>query len=253
MVVKPRIIPCLDVKHGRVVKGVNFNDLQDSGDPVELAVKYCDDGADELVWLDIIATVEDQELSLDLIQKARDSLSIPLTVGGGIRSIRHVEQLLEHGADKVSINTYGLENPKILEEVARRWGEQCLVVAIDAKLEGDHYQVYVHGGRTRTHYDLGSWLKQAEDLGAGEFLLTSIDYDGTQRGYDLPMLRYARQIVHRPVIASGGAGSIEHLAEAIEEGQQAVLLASLLHQKQITIGEIKAALFEKGLDIRWPL
>ncbi|MCL4494729.1 MAG: imidazole glycerol phosphate synthase subunit HisF [Firmicutes bacterium] len=251
--VKPRIIPCLDVKHGRVVKGVNFNDLRDSGDPVEMAVKYCDDGADEIVWLDIVATVEDEEISLDLIQRARDALSIPLTVGGGIRSVRHVEQLLEHGADKVSINTYGLENPAILAQVAQRWGEQCLVVAVDAKREGDHYQVYSHGGRTRTPRHLDEWLREAQDLGAGEFLLTSIDTDGTQQGYDLPMLRYARQVVHRPVIASGGAGNVDHLASAIQEGQQAVLLASLLHEQHLTIGQIKKQLFEKGLDIRWPL
>ena len=251
--VKPRIIPCLDVKHGRVVKGVHFHDLQDSGDPVQLAIQYYEDGADELVWLDIMATVEDQDLSLDLIQKTRNALSIPLTVGGGIRSIRHVEELLEHGADKISINTYGLENPAIFEQVASRWGEQCLVVAIDAKREEDHFQVYSHGGRNRTAYELGNWLRQAQDLGAGEFLLTSIDYDGTQKGYDLPMLRYAHQIVRRPVIASGGAGSIQHLADAIEEGQKAVLLASLLHQKQITIAQIKETLIKKGLDIRWPL
>ncbi len=250
--VKPRIIPCLDVKNGRVVKGVNFDDLKDTGDPVQMAVQYCEDSADEIVWLDIIATIEDQELSLDLIQKARNALSIPLTVGGGIRSIHHVEQLLEHGADKVSINTYGLENPAILGQVAQRWGEQCLVVAVDAKREGDHYQVYSHGGRVRTDHDLGEWLKLAQDLGAGEFLLTSIDADGTQQGYDLPMLRYARQTVQRPVIASGGAGSIDHLAEAIQEGQQAVLLASLLHQKRLSITEIKKRLWEKGVDIRWP-
>ncbi|AUW93279.1 MAG: imidazole glycerol phosphate synthase subunit HisF [Sulfobacillus thermotolerans] len=251
--VKPRIIPCLDVKHGRVVKGVHFQDLKDAGDPVALAVKYCDDGADELVWLDIIATVEEEELSLALIQRAREVLTIPLTVGGGIRSIRHVEELLEHGADKVSINTYGIEHPEILSHVSRRWGSQCLVVAIDAKWEEDHYQVYVHGGRTRTEHELGDWMRRAQDLGAGEFLLTSIDRDGTQNGYDLPMLRYARQHVSRPIIASGGAGRVEHLTEAIREGQQAVLLASLLHQNQTTVGTIKQSLLEEGIDVRWPL
>ena len=250
--VKPRIIPCLDVKHGRVVKGVNFGKLQDSGDPVKMAIQYYEDGADEIVWLDIVATIEDQELSLDLIQKTRNALSIPLTVGGGIRSLRHVEQLLEHGADKVSINTYALQEPTILSEVAQRWGEQCLVVAVDAKREDNHYQVYSHGGRVRTSRDLGEWMKQAENLGAGEFLLTSIDTDGTQKGYDLPMLSYVRQIVRRPVIASGGAGSIDHLVQALLQGQEAVLLASLLHQKHLSLIEIKKSLFEKGLDIRWP-
>lgn len=251
--VKPRIIPCLDVKHGRVVKGVHFNDLQDAGDPVALAVKYCEDGADELVWLDITATIEEEELGLELLRRAREALTIPLTVGGGIRSIRHVEELLGHGADKVSINTYGLDHPEILSQVSRRWGAQCLVAAVDAKWEGDHYQVYSHGGRTRTARELGEWLTLAEDLGAGEFLLTSIDCDGTQLGYDLPMLRYARSRVTRPVIASGGAGQISHLSSAIREGQQAVLLASLLHQNQMTVGQIKSSLAEEGIDVRWPL
>jgi cyclase len=239
--------------HGRVVKGTHFENLQDSGDPVELCVKYAEDGADELVWLDITATVEDEELSLDLISRAREELSIPLTVGGGIRSIRHVEELLEHGADKVSINTYGLEHPGILGDVARRWGSQCLVVAVDAQWEEDHYQVYSHGGRSRTQRELAAWLEEAQEAGAGEFLLTSIDRDGTQDGYDLPMLRYARERVSRPIIASGGAGSASHLLRAIQEGQQAVLLASLLHQNHMTIAYIKEQLAMEGVDVRWPL
>lgn len=249
----PRIIPCLDVRHGRVVKGVKFHDLVDSGDPVELALAYAADGADEIVWLDIVATVEDLALSLDLIAETRRQLSIPLTVGGGIRSLANVEQLLAHGADKISINSYALANPGILPEIARRWGSQCLVVAVDAKREDDHYQVYSHGGRTRTDWELGAWLKHAQSLGAGEFLLTSMDRDGTQTGYDLPMLSYAQTLVQRPVIASGGAGSLDHIEHALRQGQHAVLLASILHQQRLSVGDIKHQLKTRGVPVRWPL
>ncbi|AEW06200.1 1-(5-phosphoribosyl)-5-((5-phosphoribosylamino) methylideneamino)imidazole-4-carboxamideisomerase [Sulfobacillus acidophilus DSM 10332] len=248
----PRIIPCLDVRHGRVVKGVHFENLVDSGDPVELAARYDQEGADELVWLDIVATVEDLALSLSLIQQARDQLAIPLTVGGGIRSIGHVEDLLAHGADKVSINSYALIHPDIITQIADRWGSQCVVVAVDAKREGDHFQVYSHGGRQRTPYELGEWLREAEDRGAGEFLLTSMDKDGTQTGYDLAMLAYARTMVQRPVIASGGAGSITHIEEALTQGNQAVLLASILHQERLSIADIKRTLLTKGVTVRWP-
>lgn len=248
----PRIIPCLDVRHGRVVKGVHFENLVDSGDPVELAARYDQEGADELVWLDIVATVEDLALSLSLIQQARDQLAIPLTVGGGIRSIGHVEDLLAHGADKVSINSYALSHPDIITQIADRWGSQCVVVAVDAKREGDHFQVYSHGGRQRTPYELGEWLREAEDRGAGEFLLTSMDKDGTQTGYDLAMLAYARTMVQRPVIASGGAGSITHIEEALTQGNQAVLLASILHQERLSIADIKRTLLTKGVTVRWP-
>ncbi|MCY0863761.1 MAG: imidazole glycerol phosphate synthase subunit HisF [Sulfobacillus sp.] len=248
----PRIIPCLDVRHGRVVKGVHFENLVDSGDPVELAARYGQEGADELVWLDIVATVEDLALSLSLIQQARDQLAIPLTVGGGIRSIGHVEDLLAHGADKVSINSYALSHPDIITQIADRWGSQCVVVAVDAKREGDHFQVYSHGGRQRTPYELGEWLREAEDRGAGEFLLTSMDKDGTQTGYDLAMLAYARTMVQRPVIASGGAGSIAHIEEALTQGNQAVLLASILHQERLSIADIKRTLLTKGVTVRWP-
>lgn len=248
----PRIIPCLDVRHGRVVKGVHFENLVDSGDPVELAARYDQEGADELVWLDIVATVEDLALSLSLIQQARDQLAIPLTVGGGIRSIGHVEDLLAHGADKVSINSYALSHPDIITQIADRWGSQCVVVAVDAKREGDHFQVYSHGGRQRTPYELGEWLREAEDRGAGEFLLTSMDKDGTQTGYDLAMLAYARTMVQRPVIASGGAGSIAHIEEALTQGNQAVLLASILHQERLSIADIKRTLLTKGVTVRWP-
>jgi cyclase len=248
----PRIIPCLDVRHGRVVKGVRFQELVDSGDPIELAERYGLDGADELVWLDIVATVEDLALSVELIAKARKRLAIPLTVGGGIRSLQHVEELLAHGADKVSINSYALKEPAIISHIANRWGSQCVVVAVDAKRDADQYRVYSHGGRNPTGYELGVWLHEAEERGAGEFLLTSMDRDGTQLGYDLPMLAYARSRVRRPIIASGGAGRIQDLKEAILQGNQAVLLASLLHQSQLTISQIKQTLKEEGVPVRWP-
>lgn len=249
----PRIIPCLDVRHGRVVKGVRFLDLKDSGDPVELAAYYAASGADEVVWLDIVATVEELELATDLIAQARRRVDIPMTIGGGIRSLRQVEALLEAGADKVSINTYAIQNPQVIGQVAARWGSQCMVVAVDARREGDHFQVYTHGGRQRTDWELGAWLRAAEAEGAGEFLLTSMDRDGTQAGYDLPMLRFARGLVHRPVIASGGAGSIDDLTEALRDGQDALLLASILHQGTLTIPAIKAELARRGLPVRWPL
>lgn len=249
----PRIMPCLDVRHGRVVKGVNFLGLIDSGDPVELATQYANDGADEIVWLDIVATVEDLDLSLSLIQKARQQLAIPLTVGGGIRSLTHVENLLAHGADKISINSFALAQPDILPQIANRWGSQCLVVAIDATREDDHYQVFSHGGRTRTDWELGAWLKEAQARGAGEFLLTSMDRDGTQEGYDLTMLEYAQSIVSRPIIASGGAGSPRDLHQAIAQNHTALLLASILHEGKHSVSELKQYLQNKGVNVRWPL
>lgn len=249
----PRIIPCLDVRHGRVVKGVNFLDLVDSGDPVELATAYAAQGADELVWLDIVATVEDLELATDLIRRARAGVDVPLTVGGGIRSIGQVEALLEAGADKVSINSQALAQPDLVSAVARRWGSQCMVVAIDAQREGDHWQVFSHGGRTRTRWSLKAWLERAEGEGAGEFLLTSMDADGTRQGYDLAMLNYAREIVHRPLIASGGAGNIDDLEDALRHGHDALLLASILHQGDTTLPQIKSELRDRGVSVRWPI
>ncbi len=249
----PRIIPCLDVRHGRVVKGVKFLDLIDSGDPVELAEHYAATGADELVWLDIVATIEDLQLATDLIFKARRRIDIPLTVGGGIRTIEQVEALLTAGADKVSINSQALAEPALVSKVARRFGSQCMVVAVDARREGDHWQVFRHGGRTRTDWELGAWLRQAEDEGAGEFLLTSMDADGTQQGYDLPMLDFAHQHIHRPLIASGGAGSVDDLEQALRHGEDALLLASLLHQGSISIPGLKAELIRRGVPVRWPI
>ncbi|MCY0881563.1 MAG: imidazole glycerol phosphate synthase subunit HisF [Firmicutes bacterium] len=248
----PRIIPCLDVRHGRVVKGINFLDLVDSGDPVDLARQYNQDGADELVWLDIAATVEELDLSYRLIARAREQLSIPLTVGGGIRRLDHVAALLAHGADKVSVNSYALEDPDIITQIASRWGSQCVVTAVDAKWEDGSYRVYKNGGRVRTPWELGDWLQEAERRGAGEFLLTSMDADGTRQGYDLPMLRYAMQNVSRPIIASGGAGSVQHVAEALAQGQHAVLLASLLHQGHLRITQLKQNLRQQGVNVRCP-
>lgn len=249
----PRIIPCLDVRHGRVVKGVRFEELADSGDPVILASQYADQGADEIVWLDIAATIEEAQLSLNLIAQARALLAIPLTVGGGIRSLAHVEQLLAHGADKVSINSFALSHPDIIAEIAYRWGSQCVVVAIDARREADHYHVYKNGGRLRTDWELGEWLRTAQDQGAGEFLLTSMDRDGTQAGYDLAMLQYAQKHVARPIIASGGAGSAADVLQALKAGQHAVLLASLLHQGKTTIAALKSYLIQEGVSVRWPV
>jgi cyclase len=249
----PRIIPCLDVRHGRVVKGIRFEELIDSGDPVALAQQYAEQGADEIVWLDIVATVEEEELSLNLIGAARDALAIPLTVGGGVRSLAHVEQLLAHGADKVSINSYPLSHPEFIQQIASRWGSQCVVVAIDARREQNHYQVYKNGGRVRTAWELGEWLRVAQNQGAGEFLLTSMDRDGTQSGYDLPMLAYARSQVSRPIIASGGAGSAGDVLEVLKSGQSAVLLASLLHQGKTTVSALKSYLIDEGVSVRWPV
>ncbi len=249
----PRIIPCLDVKHGRVVKGVQFGSLVDEGDPVELAVRYAEDGADELVWLDIMATVERTQWRWDQISRARQRLNIPLTVGGGIKTVDDVTALLEHGADKVSINSQALENPDLITQVANRWGAQCVVVAVDAKREDDGFYVYSHGGRHRTSWELGEWLVESERRGAGEFLLTSIDRDGSQHGYDLALLDYARRCVARPLIASGGAGAVEDLLEAIEAGHPAVLLASILHQGQTSVATIKQQLRGRGVMVRWPV
>ena len=249
----PRIIACLDVRRGRVVKGVNFRGLKELGDAVDLAGAYARDGADELVWLDIVATIDDRELAVDLIQKARARVDIPMTVGGGIRTLADVKALLEAGADKVSINSQALAQPTFIAEVARRWGSQCVVVAIDAKREGDHWQVYSHGGRKRTRWGLVDWLVRAQAEGCGEFLLTSMDADGTRHGYDLAMLNEARRFIARPLIASGGAGTVAHLQAAMKAGHQAVLLASILHQGQIGVAEIKQQLQQAGVMVRWPI
>ncbi len=245
-----RIIPCLDVLHGRTVKGVGFENMVDSGDPIELALRYAQDGADELVWLDIAATVEDRDLSLGQIHRLRRDLNIPLTVGGGVRSVDDVGRLLEHGADKVSINSAAIANPPLIEEVARRWGSQCVVVAVDAKRVNGRFGVFSHGARRDTGLELGEWLVQAEDRGAGEFLLTSIDEDGAQRGYDLSMVEFARARTRRPIIISGGAGAVDHLAQMLGRGHTALLLASMLHRGQTTVAQLKRELAQRGFPVR---
>lgn len=247
---RARIIPCVDVRHGRTVKGVNFGQLVDSGDPVELSLKYAHDGADEVVWLDIVATLEERRAQHEQIGQLRRDLNIPLTVGGGIREIGDVEVLLEEGADKVSINSAALSHPDLIEEVAKRWGSQCVVVAIDAMRVGGEYRVFSHGGRYDARRELGSWLHEAQERGAGEFLLTSIDQDGRQQGYDLAMLDYARQHCQRPLIASGGAGKVEHLAIAMAHGHTSLLVASMLHQGIITVRSLKSTLKTMGGWVR---
>jgi cyclase len=245
-----RIIPCLDVRQGRTVKGVNFQNMVDSGDPVEQALFYAQDGADEIVWLDITATLEDRALYLRQIAELRRQLKIPLTVGGGIRAIADVERVLNHGADKVSINSAAVHRPELVEEVAHRWGSQCVVVAIDAKRVNGEFEVFSHGGQRATGRRLGPWLHEAQERGAGEFLLTSIDSDGVQAGYDVAMMNFARRQTVRPIIASGGAGSIDHLADMLAQGHTALLLASLLHRGQITVQTLKRQLKDRGFAIR---
>ncbi len=246
-----RIIPCLDVKDGRVVKGVQFVDLRDAGDPVEAALAYDAQGADELVFLDITASHEDRAIMLDVVRRTAEGIYMPLTVGGGIRSADDVRRLLRAGADKVSLNTAALERPPVIREAARRFGSQCIVVAIDARRDADRWTVFTHGGRRPTGRDAVAWAQEAVGLGAGEILLTSMDRDGTKDGYDLELTRAVSQAVSVPVIASGGAGSLEHFHEALTEGcADAALAASLFHFGIHTIAETKAYLAERGVEVR---
>jgi cyclase len=250
-----RIIPCLDVKDGRVVKGVRFVDLRDAGDPVEAALAYDAQGADELVFLDITASHEDRDIMLDVVRRTAEGIYMPLTVGGGIRSIDDVRRLLRAGADKISLNTAVLERPALIREAAERFGSQCIVVAIDARRPpgggGARWGVYTHGGRRPTGRDALEWAREAVGLGAGEILLTSMDRDGTKDGYDLELTRAVAQAVTVPVIASGGAGSLEHLYEGLVDGcADAVLAASIFHFGIYTIAEAKAFLRERGVEVR---
>jgi cyclase len=247
-----RIIPCLDVKDGKVVKGVHFENLKIAGDPVENAYFYSNEGADEIVFLDISATIEDRKTMIDVVKKVAEVVFIPLTVGGGINSIDDIEKLLTNGADKISINTYAVKNPIIIEEGARRFGSQCIVVAIDAKKIGNgKWEVYIESGKKPTGIDAIEWAKRVEDLGAGEILLTSIDRDGTQDGYDIELTRSVSENVNIPVIASGGAGNLQHLYDAIFYGKaDALLIASLLHFRILTIPQIKKYLKERGIEVR---
>jgi len=253
-----RIIPCLDVKDGRVVKGIRFCQLRDAGDPVEQARIYDAEGADELVFLDITASHERREIVADMVRRVADEISIPFTVGGGLRDVEDIRQILMAGADKVSINTAAVLRPELITEGARRFGSQCIVVAIDARrVAGSSgggsgaWEVYIHGGRTPTGRDAVAWAREAEERGAGEILLTSMDRDGTQDGYDLELTRAVASAVSIPVIASGGAGRPEHFYQALTEGlASAALAASLFHYRQLTIAGIKEYLAARGVPVR---
>jgi cyclase len=245
-----RIIPCLDVSHGRVVKGVRFQGLRDAGDPAERAALYEAQGADEIVILDVSATPEGRGHQLETVARVREVLAIPLTVGGGVRSEDDAWRLLQAGADKVSVNTAAVERPALLAEIAARFGRQCCVLAIDAALRDGRFEVLVKGGREGTGRDAVAWAREGEGLGAGEILLTSWDRDGTRSGYDLPLIRAVASAVRIPVIASGGADTPEHLAEALEAGADAVLAASIFHDGDRTVAEVKRFLAARGVVVR---
>jgi cyclase len=252
MTVAIRVIPCLDVDAGRVVKGVNFRHLRDAGDPVELAAAYDRDGADELVFLDITASSGRRETMYEVVRRTAEQVFIPLTVGGGVRSADDVDRLLRAGADKVSLNTAAIARPELLTEAAVRFGSQCIVLSVDARRAQcpSGFEVTTHGGRRGTGIDAVTWAERATGLGAGEILLNSMDADGTRAGFDLPLIRAVRAAVHVPVIASGGAGELAHFAPAIEAGADAVLAASLFHFDKLTIAEVKEALAAAGYPVR---
>lgn len=245
-----RVIPCLDVSHGRVVKGVRFQGLRDAGDPAERARLYEEQGADEIVILDVSATPEGRGHQHETVRRVREGLSIPLTVGGGLRSEEDAWRLLEAGADKVSVNTAAVERPALLSEIATRFGRQCCVLAIDAALRDGRFEVLVKGGRQGTGRDAVAWAAEGERLGAGEILLTSWDRDGTRAGYDLPLTRAVAAAVRIPIIASGGADTPEHLIEALEAGADAVLAASIFHDGDRTVAEVKRYLAARGVVVR---
>ena len=247
-----RVIPCLDVTNGRVVKGVNFVDLRDAGDPVELAARYDQQGADELVFLDITASSDNRNTMIDVVERTAAEVFIPFTVGGGIRALEDARGILRAGADKVSVNTSALQRPELITEGAEAFGSQCVVVAVDAKRDGPgKWRVYTHGGRKPTERDAIEWVREAERRGAGEILLTSMDADGTCGGYDLELTKAVSEAVEIPVIASGGAGELEHLADVLERGKaDAVLAASIFHFGKHTVAEAKAHLASRGLPVR---
>lgn len=247
-----RVIPCLDVNNGRVVKGVNFVDLRDAGDPVEIATAYDAAGADEVVFLDITASSDGRNTVVDMVRQVASKLFIPFTVGGGIRTVEDFKLLLREGADKVSVNSAAIKNPELIREASEKFGRQCVVVAIDAKRrEGGGWNIYLNGGRVDTGIDCLEWAKRVEQLGAGEILLTSMDCDGTKAGFDLELTRAVSDAVGIPVIASGGAGSLEHFAEAVSVGHaDAVLAASLFHYKELEIKEVKQHMRSQGIEVR---
>lgn len=247
-----RVIPCLDVKDGRVVKGVNFVNLIDAGDPVAQA-RFCDaEGADELVFLDITASSDARPILLEMVQCVAESIHLPFTVGGGVRTVDDMRDILRAGADKISINTAALQNPSLIEQGAQIFGSQCVVVAIDARWDGKYWEVYTHGGRNATGRNLLDWAADAQNRGAGELLVTSMDKDGTRSGFDIPMLAALAEVVRIPVIASGGGGTIQHFVDAVQQGKaDAVLAASLFHFRELHIADIKKAFVENGIPARY--
>ncbi len=248
---KNRIIPCLDVKNGRVVKGINFVDLKDAGDPVEQAKIYSDGGADEICFLDITASNENRDTIYEVVERTSKKCFVPLTVGGGIRSIEDINKLLNSGADKVSINTAAVNNPKLVDESSKKFGSQCIVIAIDAKKKDDKWKVFTHGGRNETDIDVIEYAKQMEDSGAGELLVTSMDRDGTQIGYDIDLIKNISSKVNIPLIASGGVGNLDHLVEGIKLGKaNAVLAASIFHYGKHSVLEAKQYLESKEIPVR---
>ena len=249
---KKRIIPCLDVKNGRVVKGINFVNLKDAGDPVEQAIIYSDHGADEICFLDITASNENRNIILDIVKKTAQKISVPLTVGGGVRNLEDINMLLSSGADKVSINTAAVMDTNIVKKSAEKFGSQCIVVAVDAKKTNtDKWEVFTHGGRNRTGKDVLNFVKKVETRGAGEILLTSMDRDGTKKGYDLDLTKKVANFINIPVIASGGVGNLEHLYQGIKIGNaNAVLAASIIHFGEYSILEAKQYLDSKGIPVR---
>jgi imidazole glycerol-phosphate synthase subunit HisF len=249
-----RLVPCLDVDRGRVVKGVQFVSLRDAGDPVECASRYDAEGADELVFLDITASSDARPIVLDMVRRVADTVFLPFTVGGGVRSLEDAEALLRAGADKVAVNTAALGDPGLLSRLAHRFGSQAVVLAVDARRSGESWEVFSHGGRTPTGRDAVDWAREGASCGAGEILLTSMDRDGTRDGFDLPLTRAVAEAVNVPVIASGGCGTVEHLAGALSEGRaSAALAASIFHFGDVRIGEAKAQLASMGIEVRTTL
>lgn len=253
MTVSVRVIPCLDVDKGRVVKGVNFVDLVDAGDPVELAARYSDQGADEITFLDVTATVDDRRTTFDVVRHTAENVFIPLTVGGGVRSVKDVGVLLEHGADKISVNSAALARPELLDEIAEHFGQQVCVISVDAKRDvrmASGYVVTTHGGRTSAGIDALAWVREAADRGAGEILLNSIDADGTKQGFDISMIEDVRAISTLPLVASGGAGKAEDAVDAFHAGADAVLAASIFHHDKVKVQDVKDALRDAGAVVR---
>lgn len=251
MTVAKRIIPCLDVNDGRVVKGINFVELKDAGDPVEIAKSYNEQGADELTFLDITASSDNRGLLFDIIEKVANQIFIPLTVGGGVRNCDDIRNLLNSGADKVGINTSAILNPNFVSESSSRFGSQAIVVAIDAKKVDDHYEVFTHGGRNATGINAIEWARKMADFGAGELLITSMDRDGTKEGFDNNLMKSISDTVDIPIIASGGAGSLRHLVDGVKDGEaDAVLAASIFHYGEYTIQEAKNYMYEHGIEMR---